>query len=64
MWTSAGIAGVLAVKFTGLLVLDPIIAIVVALNIVYTGYRLIGRSASELMDAPFRRRDRVITDSL
>lgn len=52
VWTSAGvIAGVLVVKFTGLLVLDPIIAILVALNIVYTGYKLISRSASGLMDA-------------
>lgn len=52
VWTSAGvIAGVLLVKFTGLLVLDPIIAIIVALNIVYTGYKLISRSASGLMDA-------------
>jgi cation diffusion facilitator family transporter len=64
VWTSAGvIAGVLAVKFTGLLVLDPIIAIVVALNIVYTGYRLIGRSASELMDASIPQEEiRQITD--
>lgn len=52
VWTSAGvIAGVLVVKFTGLPVLDPIIAILVALNIVYTGYKLIGRSTSGLMDA-------------
>ena len=46
-----------------MLVLDPIIAIVVALNIVYTGYRLIGRSASELMDASIPQEEiRQITD--
>lgn len=52
VWTSAGvIAGILLVKFTGILILDPIIAILVALNIVYTGYHLIGRSTNGLMDA-------------
>lgn len=52
VWTSAGIiTKILVVKFTGLLVLDPIIAILVALNIVYTGYKLISRSACGLMDA-------------
>ena len=52
VWTSAGvIAGILLVKFTGILIIDPIIAILVALNIVYTGYRLISRSTNGLMDA-------------
>ncbi|HPD44341.1 MAG TPA: cation diffusion facilitator family transporter, partial [Dysgonamonadaceae bacterium] len=52
VWTSAGvIAGILLVKFTGILILDPIIAILVALNIVYTGYHLISRSTNGLMDA-------------
>ena len=52
VWTSAGvIVGILVVKLTGWLILDPIIAVLVALNIIYTGYRLISRSASGLMDA-------------
>lgn len=52
VWTSTGvIVGILLVRLTGWLILDPIIAILVALNIVYTGYRLISRSASGLMDA-------------
>lgn len=52
VWTSAGvIAGIVVVKFTGWIVIDPIIAILVALNIIYTGYKLISRSASGLMDA-------------
>jgi len=52
VWTSAGvIGGILIVKFTGWLIIDPLIAILVALNIIYTGYNLIGRSASGLMDA-------------
>ena len=52
VWTSAGvIVGILLVKITGILILDPIIAILVALNIVYTGYHLISRSTNGLMDA-------------
>ncbi|NMB50568.1 MAG: cation transporter [Bacteroidales bacterium] len=52
VWTSIGvIAGILVVKLTGIYILDPIIAILVAINIIYTGYQLISRSASGLMDA-------------
>lgn len=52
VWTSAGvIAGVLIVKLTGFLILDPVIAVLVALNIVWTGFTLIKRSANGLMDA-------------
>lgn len=51
VYTSVGvILAILLVKFTGWLILDPIIAIAVALNIVYTGYQLVSRSASGLMD--------------
>lgn len=52
VWTSVGvIVGIILVKFTGWLIVDPIIAIAVAINIIYTGYKLISRSASGLMDA-------------
>ncbi len=58
VWTSVGvIAGIMMVKFTGWLILDPIIAILVALNIIYTGYKLISRSASGLMDATIPAED-------
>ena len=51
VWTSVGvILAVLAVSFTGWLILDPIIALIVALNIVWTGFQLIKRSALGLMD--------------
>lgn len=50
--TSGGvIVAILIVKFTGWTIVDPIIAILVALNVIYAGYRLIVRSASGLMDA-------------
>jgi len=51
VWTSAGvIVAILIVKITGINILDPIIAILVAINIIYTGYQLISRSANGLMD--------------
>ena len=58
VWTSVGvIVGILLVKFTGWLIIDPIIAILVALNIIYAGYKLISRSASDLMDATIPAED-------
>ncbi|MCP5267626.1 MAG: cation transporter [Zoogloeaceae bacterium] len=52
VWTSAGvIVGVGAVAATGWLWLDPAIALLVAANIVWTGWQLLRRSAAGLMDA-------------
>lgn len=52
VWTSAGVVvGVGLVWFTGWLWLDPLIALLVAANIVWTGWQLLQRSASGLMDA-------------
>ncbi len=52
VWTSAGVViAVLLVGISGWLVLDPIIALIVAVNIVFTGLRLIGSSAMGLLDA-------------
>jgi cation diffusion facilitator family transporter len=51
VWTSVGvIAGVALVWFTGWLWLDPVIAMLVAANIVLTGMHLLSRSAAGLMD--------------
>ncbi len=51
VWTSGGvIVGVGLVWITGWLWLDPVIAILVALNIVWTGWQLMHRSAEGLMD--------------
>lgn len=58
VWTSAGvIAGVALVWFTGWLWLDPVIALLVALNIVWTGWQLLQRSASGLMDVSLPEAD-------
>jgi cation diffusion facilitator family transporter len=51
VWTSVGvIVGVGAVKVTGWQPLDPLVAFVVAGNIVFTGYRIVSESVSGLMD--------------
>ncbi|PTU32254.1 cation diffusion facilitator family transporter [Stenotrophobium rhamnosiphilum] len=55
VWTSVGILiGVALVAVTGWRLLDPIIAIAVALNILWTGVRLLRESADGLMDAAWQ----------
>jgi cation diffusion facilitator family transporter len=50
--TSGGVVlGILLVKVTGALVLDPIVALLVAVNIVWTGFRLLRETGSALLDA-------------
>lgn len=50
-WTSAGIVvGLLLVKATGLMWLDPLVACLVALLLFRTGYRLVRESAAGLLD--------------
>lgn len=52
VWTSVGVVlGVGLVALTGIDRLDPIIAILVALNIIWTGWKLLQASANGLMDA-------------
>lgn len=56
VWTSVGvIAGVALVRLTGWLWLDPTIALLVAANIVWTGWQLLRRSAAGLLDASLPR---------
>ena len=51
VWTSAGvIGGLVAVTVTGWQLLDPLLAIGVALNIVWSGYQLLHRSVLGLLD--------------
>jgi cation diffusion facilitator family transporter len=62
VWTSAGVVlGVGVVGLTGWVHLDPIIALIVAANILRIGWRLLGRSVSGLMDAtlPAAERDAI-----
>jgi cation diffusion facilitator family transporter len=56
VWTSAGIViGVGVVVLTGWTRLDPIIALVVAVNILWTGVKLLRRSVLGLLDATLPR---------
>jgi cation diffusion facilitator family transporter len=51
VWTTAGVlAGIALVWLTGWIRLDPIIAILVAINILFAGYRLLVRSGKGLLD--------------
>lgn len=51
VYTSLGVmAGLLVINFTGLYILDPIISILIAIYILYLGYTLTRRSASDLLD--------------
>jgi cation diffusion facilitator family transporter len=50
-YTSAGIVvGLLLVRFTGIAWLDPVVAAVVALNLLWTGFRLVRQAAGGLLD--------------
>jgi len=52
VWTTAGVlVGVGAVAMTGWLVLDPLVALAVAVNIVWAGWRIMRDSVAGLMDA-------------
>jgi cation diffusion facilitator family transporter len=52
VWTSAGVlVGVGAVALTGWQILDPLVAMLVAANIVWSGVRIVRNSVAGLMDA-------------
>jgi cation diffusion facilitator family transporter len=52
VWTSVGVlVGMMLVKLTGWLVLDPIIALIVAVNIVWAGFKLLRETGTGLLDA-------------
>ena len=58
VWTSVGvIIGVLLVALTGWQRLDPVIAALVAVNILVTGYRLVSQSVTSLLDAALPAQD-------
>ncbi len=60
VWTSAGVLVALgAVTLTGWQILDPIIAVGVAINIVWSGITLIRRSVLGLMDTSIPASDQV-----
>lgn len=59
VWTSAGvIVGVVLVAVTGWLRLDPLIALAIAANILWTGAKLMRRSVAGLLDAAIPEAER------
>lgn len=65
VWTSVGvILGLLLVSVTGWLILDPLIALLVAANIVWTGVKLIQESGSALLDASIPLEERQMIDEI
>lgn len=58
VWTTCGVlVGVALVGVTGWLILDPIIALIVAANVVWTGVRLVRESGLGLMDTALPQAD-------
>ena len=58
VWTSVGVlAGVGLVVWTGWLWLDPVVALLVAANIIWTGVSIVRRSIGGLMDASISTAD-------
>jgi cation diffusion facilitator family transporter len=65
VWTSVGVLiGILLVSVTGWLILDPLIALLVAINIVWTGVKLIRESGSALLDASIPLAERKIINEI
>jgi cation diffusion facilitator family transporter len=59
VWTSAGVIGGVAVAgLSGWTILDPLLAIAVALNIVWTSFQLVRRSVLGLMDTALPEQER------
>jgi cation diffusion facilitator family transporter len=64
VWTSVGVVlGLILVSLTGWSILDPLIAFLVAANIIWTGVKLLRETGSALLDAsmPIKER-RIVTD--
>jgi cation diffusion facilitator family transporter len=65
VWTSIGVLiGLVAVQLTGWQILDPLIAIGVAANIVWAGWRLLRETGSGLLDAALSMTDLATIDEV
>jgi len=65
VWTSTGVfVGIGLVKLTGLTILDPLIAIAVAVNIVFTGWKLLHETASGLLDRSLPDQEQRLLENL
>lgn len=65
VWTSVGvISGVAIAGFTGWIILDPLLAIAVALNIIWTSFQLFRRSVAGLMDVALPQKEQAIIEEV
>jgi cation diffusion facilitator family transporter len=65
VWTSVGVIGGVAVAgLTGWNILDPILAIVVAINIIWTSSQLLRRSVMGLMDAALPQQEQDLIETV
>lgn len=65
VWTSGGvIGGLIVATATGWTLLDPIVALLVAANIVWTGINLVRRSVNGLMDVALPGPEREIVEAV
>ena len=65
VWTSVGVViGVAAVVMTGWVRLDPLIALLVAANIVWEGWKLLKRTIAGLMDSALPEAERAIIQDI
>ncbi|OGK37559.1 transporter [Candidatus Roizmanbacteria bacterium RIFCSPHIGHO2_12_FULL_41_11] len=65
VWTSVGvIVGIGLVAFTHIQLLDPVIAILVAINIIFTGFQLIKESALGFMDRAISQPEKKIIEDI
>lgn len=65
VWTSAGVIIAIAlVNITRWQILDPIVAIFVAINIVFTGYSLIKQSVSGFMDVALPKEENEMIEAI
>lgn len=65
MWTSLGVVvGVTIVWLTGIVWLDPVVAIIMALNILYTAFSLIKNAFQGLLDEADPEKTQIILDHL
>jgi cation diffusion facilitator family transporter len=65
VWTSVGVlVGVGAVAITGWIRLDPIVALVVAANIVWSGFQIVRDSVKGLMDSALPKEEQAVIEQI
>jgi cation diffusion facilitator family transporter len=65
VWTTAGVvAGIILVGATGWLILDPLIALLVAANIVWVGLRILNEAAHGLLDTTLPPEDLKVVEGV